>query len=582
MMKIDIMSPSTRQNLVFILILVTVNLALFLPSMSGDFLWDDVLLITENPALHDPQFLSKFLTSPFGGSLGKDENSRRLERVSQFYRPLTSLSYWLDFSVWGKNPAAFHLTNICLHILNVSLLFYFLSLLGVGPFPSFFGALLFSFFPLHFENVAWISGRTDLLSFLFIAFSCLLLLRYLKTDRSHSLRLSGLFYFFSLLSKETALFLPAVFLMIFFSRNRRLKILVCEMSPFLIAFAAWFGLRSLSLSSSGFLLSGRPFGDLFASIGYYVYRLVFPFNLPFTIDADRIFGRTEFLLLGGLAVVSGVVMLAAFRRNQKKWLTPALLLTGFLLSLLPSVLVIFSEATVSFLAWRFLYLPSVFFIGGMASLFRQGGKRPAVSILVLIGLLALYGMELYPKNRAFGSSEKEFWTGIKKYDRENILARFNIAQFSLSENEEKSLEIFNSILSRSDHFLYTRFKTRIHEELAAFYTFNGRPDEAKRYFDELLRTGPNMSQHFYVTYASYLALTDRPEEGRNIIDRLLSLFPENHLILLHAAKFYIILQDYDRALELLTRDFALFPTEEIKGLLEQVRRVKDKHPGPVI
>ncbi|MCJ7682061.1 MAG: hypothetical protein MUP70_15140, partial [Candidatus Aminicenantes bacterium] len=148
----------------------------------------------------------------------------------------------------------------------------------------------------------------------------------------------------------------------------------------------------------------------------------------------------------------------------------------------------------------------------------------------------------------------------------------------LNENEEQSLAIFNNILSRSDHFLYARFETRIYEELAAFYTFNGRPDEAKHYFEKLRLTGPNLSQHFYVTYASYLALTDRPEEGRNIIDRLLSLFPENHLILLHAAKFYIILKDYDRALSLLTRDYALFPTEEIKGLLEQVRRVMNKQP----
>lgn len=571
------MNPSSRQNFLFVLILVTVNLALFLPSMSGDFLWDDVLLITENPALHDPQFLSKFLTSPFGGSLGKDENSRQMDRISQFYRPLTSLSYWMDFSIWGKNPAAFHLTNIFLHILNVSLLFFSLTFLKVNRYSSFFGALLFSFFPLHFENVAWISGRTDLLSFLFIAISCLLFLRYLKNDRTLFLWLSALFYFFSLLSKETALFLPGVVLMILFLRIRRPLNLIRRMFPYVVAFSGWFGLRSLSLSSSGFSFSGRTLGDLFTSVGYYVFHVIFPVNLPFTIDADRVFGRWDFLLLGGFVGMAGVSAFVVILKRKNKCLLPSLLLAAFLLSLLPSILVIFSETTVSFLAWRFLYLPSVFLLGGIAVLFQIKGKRLLVSAMILVVLLGFYGWELYPKNKAFGSSEKDFWTSINKYERENILARFNIAQFSLRENEKKSLEIFNDILSQSDHFLYARFKTRIYEELAAFYTLNGRQEEAGRYFDELLRTEPNLSQHFYVTYASYLALTGRMEEGRNIITRLLNLFPENHLILLHAAKFYIILEEYDQALFLLTRDYELFPTEEIRELLEQVNHIKMKN-----
>ncbi len=129
---------------VYLLLLVTVNLALFLPSMSGDFLWDDKQFISENPYVQGSGFLRTFLFSPFGGFSGLDENSKRQDGEMRFYRPLVSLSYWLDFKTWGLNPAAFHLTNILIHTLNVIVLFYVLIGLALSPRAGFFGALLFS------------------------------------------------------------------------------------------------------------------------------------------------------------------------------------------------------------------------------------------------------------------------------------------------------------------------------------------------------------------------------------------------------------------------------------------------------
>ncbi len=87
-----------RHLFIYVLILLTVNLAVFLPSMRGDFLWDDKYFISENPNIQSPNFLETFLVSPFGGFSGLDENSARMDRIMQFYRPLTSLSYWLGVS----------------------------------------------------------------------------------------------------------------------------------------------------------------------------------------------------------------------------------------------------------------------------------------------------------------------------------------------------------------------------------------------------------------------------------------------------------------------------------------------------
>ena len=143
-------SPPSRardRRAIFLLLLITVNLALFLPSMSGDFLWDDKYFISENPNILGGGFLKGFLLSPFGGFSGTDENSKQQDRVMQFYRPLVSLSYRLDFELWGLNPAAFHLTNILIQTVNAIVFFLVLIGLSLSAESAFLGALLFSVYP---------------------------------------------------------------------------------------------------------------------------------------------------------------------------------------------------------------------------------------------------------------------------------------------------------------------------------------------------------------------------------------------------------------------------------------------------
>jgi tetratricopeptide (TPR) repeat protein len=253
---------------------------------------------------------------------------------------------------------------------------------------------------------------------------------------------------------------------------------------------------------------------------------------------------------------------------------------AFFCFLIPSVIIIFSESTVSFLAWRFLYLPSAVFVGSLVY-FAMAKIRPRIiPLLFLSGLCLIYTAEIYPKNRNFGKSERDFWLGIKNVSRENPLARYNIALQHLTKDEDKAQKIFDSILTDRKHHLHGRFEERIYEELAAFYTFHEKLDKAEDYFNRLLSLREVQSQHFYVTYASFLALKGKQKEGESIIQEMLRLFPENHLILLHSAKFYIVLKDYSKAIDILTRDYELFPTQEVKELLASVRKIEEKSSNP--
>src|SRR5262245_13994759 len=88
--------------------------------------------------------------------------------------PHESLYIPLAYTMWGLiadvaqvrgasgalelNPQIFHLANVCVHALNVLLVFWILSRLIQPRWPAAVGAALFAIHPLQVEAVAWISG----------------------------------------------------------------------------------------------------------------------------------------------------------------------------------------------------------------------------------------------------------------------------------------------------------------------------------------------------------------------------------------------------------------------------------------
>jgi len=555
----------------FILFLLTVNLFVFLPSMSGDFLWDDKYFVSENSNLLGAHFLRDFWRSPFGGFSGTDENSLRIDRGRQFYRPLTSLSYWLDFKLWGLNPAAFHLTNILLQAINSVLLLLLLLRVGMSGPPALAGAVLFSVFPAHFENVAWISGRTDLLSFLFAALSALSFLSFLRGKRRGRLALSALLYWGGLLAKENVLLVPCLFLLVLWRKGAKAKELAAVSIPFVLAAAAWFCLRAMAFGGAAPALAGRTMFEAFAAIGFYAGRMVIPFGLTMTVDSGAVFANPVYTALGALTAVLLVISLALVMDRRSKRMEAPFILAAAVLLLLPSIAVMFSSLSLSLIAWRFLYLPSAVFTAGLAR-FAVRLVRPRAIAYALLGILATgYAVETYPKSRLLGRDETGFWLGIKRVDREDLIARFNIGIQTLPRDEKKALEIFNQVLEAKAHPLYLVWQVRIYEELAMYYAFQKDFAKAEFYFGELTKRPGGQSLHSTFNYSYYLAFAGRREEGEKIVRDLVGRYPLNHFVLTRAAKFFLIVKDYPRAAALFGEDYRLFRNEQTRRLLEELR-----------
>jgi tetratricopeptide (TPR) repeat protein len=558
-------------RLIFILLLLTVNLFLFLPSMSGDFLWDDKYFVSENSNLLGSHFLRDLWRSPFGGFSGADENSQRIDRGRQFYRPLTSLSYWLDFKLWGLNPAAFHLTNILLQAVNSVLLLFVLLRIGMDGTSALAGAVLFSVFPAHFENVAWISGRTDLLSFLFAAFSALSLLGFIKKKGWWRLTLAGLFFLGGLLAKENVLLVPCLFLLFFWRKGAKASELLAVSSPFALATAAWLSLRAMAFGGAAPPLAGRIILDAFSTIGFYAARLLIPFDLSVTVDSGPVFANPLFTGLGILTTFLFVVALVVLLERRRRRIEAPFIFAAAVLLLLPSVAVIFSSLSLSLIAWRFLYLPSAVFVAGLAY-FAFRLVRPRAIAYPLLAILAIgYAFEISPKSRLFGRDETGFWLGMKRIDREDLIVRFNIGIHTLPRDEKMALEIFDQVLRAKTHPLFPVWQVRIHEELAMYYAFRKDFPKAEFYFGELSKRPGGQSLHSTFNYSYFLAFAGKREEGEKIVRDLVSRYPANHFVLTRAAKFYLIVKDYPRAAALYGEDYRLFRNEQTRRFLEELR-----------
>ena len=151
-------SPSIRSGLLLALVLAVVAGA-YGSVLSSGFVWDDHLLIDEQPFTQEIRPLSTYLGRRFWSD-PTNPDSR------SFYRPLVSLSYAVEWQLWNGSPLGFHVTNLLLHLGCCGLVFLLARRAGAAPAAAALCAALFGTLPRLTESVAWISGRVDVMAVL--------------------------------------------------------------------------------------------------------------------------------------------------------------------------------------------------------------------------------------------------------------------------------------------------------------------------------------------------------------------------------------------------------------------------------
>lgn len=204
------------------------------------------------------------------------------------YHPLTTLTFFFEYSLFGTNPFPYHLFNLLLHLLNIWLVYKLVEKLSGTRICALVAALLFGIHPMHVESVAWISERKDVLYACFYLSSLMVYLRYLETGHRIKFYLGSLSLFlFSLLSKSAAVTLPVLLVAIDIYKDRKINIKsILEKIPFFILSLVFGILTILSQKSGGAINDFSSAYDILDrffiivySIAFYVVKLIAPVNL---------------------------------------------------------------------------------------------------------------------------------------------------------------------------------------------------------------------------------------------------------------------------------------------------------------
>lgn len=130
-------------------------------ALSCGFVFDDVSAIKENKDLRPRTPLWNLFLNDFWGT------PMVAERSHKSYRPLTVLTFRINYAIGELNPFGYHFANILLHGI-VTVLFYRLVRRHLVPVnekeTAIVAALLFAWHPIHVEAVTGVVGRAELLA----------------------------------------------------------------------------------------------------------------------------------------------------------------------------------------------------------------------------------------------------------------------------------------------------------------------------------------------------------------------------------------------------------------------------------
>jgi protein O-mannosyl-transferase len=322
----------------------------FFPASGYDFTnWDDNYLVTQNAAIRDISLsgIIKIFTS---FSLNH-------------YHPLVTLSYAIEYSLFGLNPFAFHLTNIILHGLNSVLVAILVRSLTKKTTAVLVTGVLFAIHPLRVESVVWIAERKDVLSALFILLSFILYIQYRRTDKQSHFYCVAASFLCALLSKAMAVTLPILFLAydFFIDGSIHQKRLKEKIPLFLISVA--FGIIAMIGQYAGGIGPKDPSFNVFSSLFlvpygflFYCIKFLFPFNLSPVYPYPETIGST-YPLLFWLSPLIVVVLLYCFYRFFRRDRLLVFALSFYVIAILPVLQ--FIPVGRMMTADRFSYVPLV-------------------------------------------------------------------------------------------------------------------------------------------------------------------------------------------------------------------------------
>ncbi len=502
------------------LVVMAITVAVYYPSLHGDFVWDDLPYLMGNP--HIQKFNWENVTWMF-----------TTFHLSNWH-PLTWLSFAFDY-YWqgGLISWGFHLTNVILHSLNsIGLLFLAILLLNKARDPAqttfypqtkviglaaFIAALLFGIHPQHVESVAWMSERKDVLCQFFILLTviCYVFHAAATTKKIRPIWFGAALFCFllALMAKPMAVTLPVVLLLLDVYPLQRTPLappphptgtalpwrrILVEKIPFFILTLISIGItlvaQTNAIVSADYIHPWIRAINAINSVFLYISKFLLPIAL------SPLYNHPDYLQhpLSALTLVAGFLIanvLLIYYWVQKKYY-PLVIWLFYLVTLSPVIGII--QVGDQSAADRYAYLPTTPFyilVGvGIARLYhhpRQRFDRLIQSSLIMgVLLIALVLFKLNRDQLQIWKNSLVFWTYVTLVNPTNSLAHHNLAVVYFFQKKDYEKALHHTRLS----IAYSRFPILEQVLLAEILMPLGQFEEAINAYQNALRAkvDPNL------------------------------------------------------------------------------------------
>lgn len=475
--------------------------------------------------------------------------------VALNYHPVTMLSLALNAGQ-PLSPGPFLATNVVLHAANTVLVFWLvLAISGHSLLAASLVAAIFGVHPMHVESVAWVSGRKDVLSALFLLAGALAYWRYLERLRRTWLGLAFALFLLACLAKATAVVFPGLLVLLDFLKGRGpwRAGMVLEKLPFL-AVSLVVGLIAVDVQAGGDLhgwldrhLEGRralaattpftPYQRLaLPAYGHlmYVCKFFVPAGLsafypyPSAADADH-----PKYLMAPLFLVATVALGAWSVRRA-----PALAFgIGWYLATVALVLQ-WLPVGAAIMADRYTYLPYVGLAFPLAMGVRAAAsRRPRLRVALRAGAGAFVALlcVLTIRQVATWKNDETLWSAVIRHQPGTEFAYANRGIYLRGQGRDH--EALGDL--REAVRLGAR-RGEVFANLGMVHGSLGDLDSALVLFDQALRLSPGNGVFHYNRALAYLRL-HRPREALADLDHAVAGGPLAGSSL-HAARGHAHLQ----------------------------------------
>lgn len=478
-------SAESERHYVQLMIFVCSGLLLYFKTFAHTWTFDDYFVVLGN---QDIRSLKDFVANEYPG------------------RPLRELSFMLDYKIFGLAPKYWHFQNILIHSLNAWLIYVILMKMSASKPLSWLSSLIFLTHPINVEVVAQVSHRKDSLCLLFILIAFCCYVNYRQNQKTSSLVTSILAFVLSLLSKQSALVLPAIIILYEFYVLKSIKIdklkhgrvfisaiSIVLMLLFAFIWSKYFDSGARELLSYSNALEGYSVGfyytALLSSWGFIIAKLFWPFGLAVNyviIPPATIYDHRLLLLL--TFIVLALCLLKFAHRKSPLLLFFMLWFGVFFLpasNLLP--------LTLHFVADRYLYVSSVGFsvvLALIAYLF-----FPARHILITASMVLAFSWVTLSQVDVW-KDNLSLWEHSLKYNPNSSRAMMNVALFKYHDNDEMFLaKTMKSIeLNPGDPLPYN--------SLARYYDKMNKIDDAIEYYEKFISVMDTKRMGMYGEYYS--------------------------------------------------------------------------------